>query len=170
MTLPTRHRGVSASAAPGPVWLDRPFGQRETAPELGSEVEKQASSTIRPAKNGWSRSIPVSRMATVVPAPVQPAALATSDPITLVLESRKVWLSESGYTDLTRGSFLNPARVALSTSATKKCGDRVASSTLAVAEIFSTSPATVLTLSPGFEFDDRAHLLPAGELGEQRRG
>jgi hypothetical protein len=100
--------------------------------------------------NGWSRSIPVSRTATVVPVPVQPAALATSEEIALVLVSRKAWLSVSGYTDLTRGSFRSPASVALSTSATKKCGDRVASSTLAVAEIFSTSPATVLTLSPGF--------------------
>jgi len=98
-------------------------------------VEKQASSTIRPLTNGWSRSIPVSRMATVTPLPVQPAALAPTELTTLVLVSREALLSVSSYTDLIRESLRSSARVGLSISAMKKLVDPVLSSTRAIGRL-----------------------------------
>ncbi|GAA3315255.1 hypothetical protein GCM10020219_031250 [Nonomuraea dietziae] len=82
---PTRHLAYSESAAPVPViWL-WPLGHRDSTPSYSVE-EKHASATILPPKKGWSRSMPVSRMATACPAPVLPSACTLSAPITGRLE------------------------------------------------------------------------------------
>src|SRR5713101_5875245 len=59
--VPCQHPGTLSgqlTAEPAPSCCDCPFGQTDTDPK--TLLEKHASSRIRPAKNGWVLSTPVS--------------------------------------------------------------------------------------------------------------
>ena len=64
---------TSSSAAPGPNWVLAPFGQQAPPVE-----QKQACATRSSARSGWSVSTPLSMIAKVTPAPVQPRARRSS--------------------------------------------------------------------------------------------
>ena len=71
LSVPSRQLAVSASADPEPVCDVPPPGQSPTSFESRlPPAVKQASEASRLPKNGWSRSIPVSRIATASPVPV----------------------------------------------------------------------------------------------------
>src|SRR5262245_12474084 len=68
--VPCQHPRLESghgAPAPGAVLGDTPPGQYEVLVPDG--VEKQASATTLPLKKGWLWPTPVSRMATVCPAP-----------------------------------------------------------------------------------------------------
>ncbi len=89
-----------------------------------SGLDEQYWATIRPARNGWSTSMPVSRIATVVPAPVYPALWAASARITARLLSRATFCGTSTCTDRTWGERRRRGRSATGTVATR-CGVRL---------------------------------------------
>ena len=64
-----------------------PSGQSDCWPAPNG-VEEQYCATTRPPRKGWSTSTPVSRIATVVPAPVRPLAWASSARMTGSVLSR----------------------------------------------------------------------------------
>ncbi|MEI2690223.1 MAG: hypothetical protein V9H69_11150 [Anaerolineae bacterium] len=68
------------------MWL--PLGQAEMRVAAPPALEKQAPSTRRPAKKGWSVSMPVSRITTVWPWPSMPLAQTAGSPMLWVLLSR----------------------------------------------------------------------------------
>ena len=86
--------GSQLVPVPGPVALGAPFGQ----------PPKHASSTTRPARNGWLRSTPVSSTATVWPLPLTPRALTFGDPTIGVVEASAGVTSPSSRTSATWSS------------------------------------------------------------------
>ncbi|WP_157856444.1 MULTISPECIES: hypothetical protein [Streptomyces] len=70
-------------------------------------TEKHASPVTRPERNGWSTATPVSRTATVVPAPVFPAAKVPALPIVRADSSRVGATGTSSETLTTFGSVFS---------------------------------------------------------------
>ena len=68
------------TAAPVPISLSPPPGQRVLELDPASMVEKQASANTLPVRNSCELSTPVSRIATAWPEPVYPADHAVSAP------------------------------------------------------------------------------------------
>jgi len=106
-------RSDSAAATPSWVWL--PLGQAEMRVAAPPALEKQAPSTRRPAKKGWSVSMPVSRITTVWPWPSMPLAQTAGSPMLWVLLSRAGAAGISSWMLATCGRLARLARLAAST-------------------------------------------------------
>ena len=101
----------------------RPLGHSDCwVPPMG--CDEQYCATTRPPRNGWSTSTPVSRIATVVPAPVYPAVCAASARMTCRLLSSATFWGTSTCTATTCGEWRTRASAAVGTVATR-CGERV---------------------------------------------
>lgn len=86
-----------ALAAPEPptvemVWVPWPWRSSTV-----SESVKFSAAATRPLRSGCSRSVPVSRTATLVPVPSNPAAHAAVAPTCLVERSRFAWTLPSSH-------------------------------------------------------------------------
>src|SRR3981081_1733660 len=68
-----------------PAVVDCPFGHTDTEFDMGTVLEKHASSTSLPARNGWVDCTPVSVITTVHPVPSKPAAHAAATLMTALL-------------------------------------------------------------------------------------
>ena len=82
-------------------------------------LEEQYCATTRPPRNGWSTSTPVSRTATVAPAPVSPLACASSARMTGSVLSRVSRSGRSTCTARTCGARRSRSREEAGTVATR---------------------------------------------------
>ncbi|OQC35888.1 MAG: hypothetical protein BWX64_02280 [Acidobacteria bacterium ADurb.Bin051] len=97
----------SSAALPGPVRVVPPPGQQ---PAPSAVVQKQASPSRAPARSGWAASIPESRRATTLPAPVQPAIWSAAPPASGTVSASRAPPPASGSTRRTSGSASSAAR------------------------------------------------------------
>ncbi|MFD2349169.1 hypothetical protein ACFSTC_06900 [Nonomuraea ferruginea] len=161
-------RGIALSAAPGPVWASSPLGHRETDPVLASVVEKQAWSTMRLSQK---------RMV-AVDAQVQDgdggAAARPARRVGPVRADHPGAVGQKGHARPVRvhglhpgGSLRSSARVAASTSATRKPAEADDSSTLALSRGPLDVRGDLAHRLAGPQLDDGADLLLGPDLLDQ---